>query len=80
MKKFLVIPSLLLVAVLAWRYVALPLPEHWSEQEVRLIQSLALASLPDLPPDSSNRLADDPAAAELGHRLYLGPGPTARRK
>jgi cytochrome c peroxidase len=71
MKKLLVIPSLLLVAVLAWRYVALPLPERWSEQEVRLIQSLALASLPDLPPDSSNRLADDPAAAELGHRLYF---------
>jgi len=53
MNKLPGILALLLVAVLAWRYVALPLPPRWSEQEVRLIQSLALASLPDLPPDSS---------------------------
>ena len=71
MNKLPGILALLLVAVLAWRYVALPLPPRWSEQEVRLIQSLALASLPDLPPDPGNHLSDDPAAAELGHRLYF---------
>ena len=73
MKFRYLILSLLLVPVLAWRYIPLPLPERWSEQEIQLIQSLALASLPDLPPDPSNRLADDPAATELGHRLYFDP-------
>jgi cytochrome c peroxidase len=72
MKKCLAaIPVLLIAAIWAWQFVALPLPARWSDEEVRLIQSLALASLPALPPDPSNRVADDERAAELGQRLYF---------
>ena len=42
----------------------------WSAEEVVLIKSLSLSQLPDLPPDASNRVADDPAAAALGELLF----------
>lgn len=70
-KRFAAIPVALVTTILAWQFVALPLPARWSDEEVRLIQSLSLASLPALPPDPSNRVADDERAAELGHRLYF---------
>ncbi len=60
-----------LVAVLAWNYLSVPIATQWSEEELRLIASLSLDSLPPLPSDPSNHVADDPAAAEFGHRLYF---------
>jgi cytochrome c peroxidase len=42
----------------------------WSETEKTLIVSMSLGQLPDLPPDPSNRVADDPAAAKLGEALF----------
>jgi cytochrome c peroxidase len=35
---------------------------------------LSPESLPAPPPDKSNRYADDPRAAELGHKLFFDPG------
>jgi len=46
-------------------------PAPWSDAEIALMQSLWLENLPDLPPDPSNAVADDPRAAALGHRLFL---------
>jgi cytochrome c peroxidase len=46
-------------------------PAPWSEAETALLRSLWLGSLPPLPPDPSNRVADDPAAARLGERLFF---------
>lgn len=43
----------------------------WSQQELAQLKELSLASLPPLPADPSNRVADDPRAAELGHRLFF---------
>lgn len=43
----------------------------WSEGERQRIASLSLASLPALPPDPSNAVADDPAAAALGKALFF---------
>ena len=45
----------------------------WTDAQLATIASLWLGSLPDLPPDPSNRVADDPAAVELGHALYFDP-------
>lgn len=42
----------------------------WSEAEAALIASLSLSRLPPLPPDPSNRVADDPRAAALGAALF----------
>ncbi len=34
---------------------------------------LSMAEVPDLPPDPTNRLADDTMAAEFGHHLFFDP-------
>jgi cytochrome c peroxidase len=48
-----------------------PAPHVWNPQELRTIRSLSLDSLPELPPDPSNAVGDDPRAVTLGHRLYF---------
>ncbi|WP_331373158.1 cytochrome-c peroxidase [Sinorhizobium chiapasense] len=44
--------------------------QYWSEEQKSLIASLSLDALPALPVDPSNRVADDPKAAELGEALF----------
>lgn len=46
-------------------------PSMWSDSELQLIKSLWIESLPELPPDPSNHVCDDPAAVDLGHRLFF---------
>lgn len=46
-------------------------PNGWSESELMLLRSIALDALGPPPADPSNRVADDPKAAELGHRLFF---------
>jgi cytochrome c peroxidase len=58
--------------VLAGAIWVVPLgPKTWTPEEVERIRSLALTSLPPLPPDPSNRVADDPDAAALGEKLFF---------
>ena len=72
MKKLLLpLVAIIVVTAIGWNYLSIPRAAHWSEDELRLIASLSLDALPPLSPDPSNRVADDPAAAELGHRLYF---------
>lgn len=62
-----------LAAVLAGLLV-LPLPAvEWTAAERAVLQSLWLGSLPPLPPDPGNAVADDPRAVELGRRLFFDP-------
>jgi cytochrome c peroxidase len=44
---------------------------EWTPQERDILRSLSLSSLPPLPPDPSNKYADDPRAADFGHRLFF---------
>ena len=46
-------------------------PPDWTESEIAVLKSLWLESLPDLPPDPSNAVADNPAAAEFGKQLFF---------
>jgi cytochrome c peroxidase len=48
--------------------------DGWSESERSLLESLSIASLTPPPANPSNRVAGDPVAAELGHRLFFDPG------
>jgi cytochrome c peroxidase len=48
-----------------------PPPGSWTAAEAALIRSMSLSALPPLPADPSNRVADDPLAAELGHQLFF---------
>jgi cytochrome c peroxidase len=43
----------------------------WSDEDLSTLQGLSIASLHAPPADPSNRVADDPRAAELGHRLFF---------
>lgn len=43
----------------------------WTASELALLRSLWLQSLPPLPPDPSNAVADLAQAAQLGHRLFF---------
>ncbi len=45
--------------------------QEFSDDQKAVIASLSLAALPALPPDPSNRFADDPAAAALGATLFF---------
>ncbi len=74
----LLIAGALLVAglwLLSHRYSAAPIA--WSADERRLMASLSIRNLPPLPPDPSNAVADDPAAAALGQALFFDPRPSA---
>ncbi len=46
-------------------------PPEWSETEVQELRSLWLESLPALPPQPSNAVADNPVAAEFGRLLFF---------
>lgn len=66
----LVIAAFVCIAV-AFGLRALLIGPSWSPEELARIQSLSLASLRPLPPDPSNRVADNPAAAALGRALFF---------
>ena len=48
-------------------------PPGWTDDEVAVLRSLWLESLPDLPPDPSNAVADSPDAAAFGKQLFFDP-------
>jgi len=45
----------------------------WTESEREILKSLWLESLPELPTDPSNAVADNPEAADFGRRLFFDP-------
>ncbi len=48
-----------------------PEPHVWSPEQITTLRSMWIGSLPELPPDPSNAVADDPRAVAFGHRLYF---------
>ena len=48
-------------------------PPEWTAAEVGVLESLWLESLPELPQDRSNAVADNPIAAEFGRQLFFDP-------
>lgn len=71
MKKNLLITGIALVIVAALALWAFWPRSQWTTEETELLSGLWIGSLPPLPPDPSNRYADDPRAAELGHKLFF---------
>ena len=43
---------------------------EWSAEEIKVLSSLWIGTLPSAPANPSNRFADDPAAAALGRSLF----------
>lgn len=59
------------MAYTGWQHIPVPLPAQWSAQELAILQSLSLASLPDLPADPGNAVAEHPLAVQLGQKLFF---------
>jgi cytochrome c peroxidase len=51
-------------------YLLWPRPE-WSQDEVATLRGLWIGSLGALPPDPSNKVADDPRAVAMGQQLFF---------
>jgi len=63
-----------LAAVIVGLWQQLPKePPPWTDAEVVTLKSLRLSSLPELPPDPSNAVVDNPIAAEFGRKLFFDP-------
>lgn len=63
------VTTVLAAAWLVWRWDVQP--QGWTEESVAILESLWIESLPDLPPDPGNAVADNPQAAEFGRRLFF---------
>ncbi len=59
-----------LIAIALAGYLLWPRPE-WTQDEMTTLRGLWIGSLPALPPDPSNRVADDLRAVALGQRLFF---------
>lgn len=59
-----------LTSVVLAVYLLVP-RQIWSPQEISVLRGLWIGSLPPLPPDPSNRYADEPLAAALGQKLFF---------
>ena len=62
--------TILLVSTVLW-LIWPPAPGAWTESEIELLRSLWIGSLPPVPADPSNAVADDPRAARFGQRLFF---------
>ena len=45
--------------------------QRWSHEDIKVLRTLSLASLPPVPKDPSNAYADDPKAIEFGKKLFF---------
>lgn len=70
-RKTLALGAALLLCALAFAAFALPRASAWSEQDLATLRGLWIGELKPLSADPSNKVADEPAAAELGQRLFF---------
>jgi cytochrome c peroxidase len=67
--KILVALALLLVITMV--SAAAPRGDRWTPEDVALLSALSLRELGPAPADPTNRVADDPRAAEFGRALFF---------
>ena len=67
-KALLVFALLLVVTIVS---AAAPRGERWTEEELAQLSSMSLRELGPAAADPTNRVADDPRAAEFGRRLFF---------
>jgi cytochrome c peroxidase len=62
--------TILLAGAVFW-FMRSSVPGTWTPAEIELLRSLWIGSLPPVPADPSNAVAEDPRAARLGQRLFF---------
>jgi cytochrome c peroxidase len=70
MKKKVLLAGVLLILSAGILFGCANQTSPWSEAEVKLMRTLWIESLPELPPDSTNQYADDPRAVAFGAKLF----------
>jgi cytochrome c peroxidase len=80
MNKLLMALVLAGLALRVGTAVSAPAESEWTPAELAILRELSLSSLPKLPPDPTNKYADDPQAAEFGHRLFFDKRLSSNRK
>jgi cytochrome c peroxidase len=60
-----------IAALVLWWFNRTVEPPPWTEADKAILSSLWIGSLPSLPPDPSNSVADKPRAASLGQALFF---------
>jgi cytochrome c peroxidase len=68
-RRFLIFPSLLLLSTLMC--AARQQPDRWTAQQIDELRMLSISGLDKPAADPTNRVADDPEAAKLGHQLFF---------
>jgi cytochrome c peroxidase len=62
----------LVLGIAAWPYLK-QTSSTWTDDEVKTLTSLSIESLPPLPANPGNAVADDPMAAKFGQQLFFDP-------
>ena len=60
-----------IVSFMALTAVAATVGDRWSAKEAEQLRELSISELEPLQADPTNRVADDPRAVQLGHRLFF---------
>ena len=63
--------AVFVLAGAAWWQFGPRAPSTWTDADIAFLRRLSIDSLPPLPPDRSNAVADDDDAARFGHRLFF---------
>jgi cytochrome c peroxidase len=69
--KKTLIAILAIALVASWWQFGPRQPAPWTELDLKVLRRLSLDSLPPLPPDPSNAVADNRGAAKLGQQLFF---------
>jgi cytochrome c peroxidase len=70
-KRILMFAPIVLLSALVCG--ARPRADRWTASQIGALRDLSISALEALPPDPTNRVADDPAAARLGVQLFFDP-------
>src|SRR5688572_32768172 len=70
-RRYIVSVAMAVLFVVVGAWAAAPPAGRWTAADIEELRTLSLGSLDPLPPDPTNRVADDPRAAELGRRLFF---------
>ena len=65
--------TLVVLSLAAWIHLRPIGPQPWTDTDFEILRSLWIGSLPALPADPTNSVADDPRAASFGHHLFFDP-------
>ena len=61
----------LILGFCLWFYAGNKPPYPWTADEIKIIETLHIDSLPLVPKDTSNSISENPLAAKLGHSLFF---------